>query len=344
MRRILCVFLGLIAAQPALAAPPGASLAKDLARQLDRRPIILLGEHHGSVRYHAMRQALLRDRNLLCRIDDVVIESGSSLHQSIADRFVAGRPVARSEKVRIWRDTTQWLVWDSPVYERILDAVREANLGKRCSHPLRVVLAEPPIPWADVRNAADYRKYGERDQSYADIIEREVLAKGRRALMVVGGLHVHKRGAEGVAGRPMVASLLESKFPGRILSIDTVSDPKVAAMMGLRENRLTMVHGTAAGRMSFVTLAPNASAKVTVNGETQWKPLKELSWPPVQDVVDGFLFLGPDASTVEADPSIYREPAYQAELRRRAVILKDVYGLDFLPDLEALIATSKPGA
>jgi hypothetical protein len=44
---------------------------------------------------------------------------------------------------------------------------------------------------------------------------------------------------------------------------------------------------------------------------------------------------------IDPDPVLYRDPAYQAELRRRAPILRDVYGAEFLPELEALLATGR---
>ena len=148
----------------------------------------MLGEEHQSARYHALLQRLLRDRRFVCALDDIVLEAGNRLYQSTADRYVSGGRISQGEKARMWRNTTQWLVWDSPVYEQIYDTVREINTSKLCSHPLRVLLADPPIPWAEVHNAADYRKYGERDQTYADIIETEVLARHRRALVVIGGI------------------------------------------------------------------------------------------------------------------------------------------------------------
>ena len=134
----------------------------------------------------------------------------------------------------------------------------------------------------------------------------------------------------------MVAKILEGKYPGKIFSVYTDVNPDQAALLGLKMGRLKLVRGTAAGKLSFVRLVPNASARIVVNGETVWKPLNQLTWPAVEDVVDGFLYLGPD-SAVAADPAIYRDPTYQAELRRRAPILKDVYSLDFLPELEALL-------
>jgi hypothetical protein len=74
-----------------------------------------------------------------------------------------------------------------------------------------------------------------------------------------------------------------------------------------------------------------------VGRDTSWVPLGDLRFPPAAQVVDALLYLGADSATVDPDPAIYRDPAYQKELRRRAPILSEVYGMNFLTDLEDLL-------
>ena len=54
-------------------------------------------------------------------------------------------------------------------------------------------------------------------------------------------------------------------------------------------------------------------------------------------VVDGVLYLGGDETRVFPPPSIYLEPAYQKELRRRIRIIKGYNGQDFEPILDDLV-------
>ena len=59
-------------------------------------------------------------------------------------------------------------------------------------------------------------------------------------------------------------------------------------------------------------------------------------WPPFGDVVDGVLFIG-DQTLLYPPPSIYLDPDYQRELRRRIAIIKEFSGQDFGPGLDDLI-------
>jgi hypothetical protein len=61
-----------------------------------------------------------------------------------------------------------------------------------------VLLGDPPVDWDSVHALADLRPWLNRDAHAAAIIRREVLAKGRRALVIYGDEHI-ARGA-GIVG------------------------------------------------------------------------------------------------------------------------------------------------
>jgi hypothetical protein len=55
---------------------------------------------------------------------------------------------------------------------------------------LRILLGDPPIDWDPVKAKGDPGKWvALRDTFPAELIEREVLAKHRRALVVFGNMH-----------------------------------------------------------------------------------------------------------------------------------------------------------
>src|SRR5688572_10866945 len=164
-----------------------------VVRAFERYALVGLGELHGNLDVHDVILALVRDERFAACVDDVVVEFGNAAHQRTVDRYVAGEDVP-VERLRLaWRDTVNPLTWDSPVYERFYRAVREANLKRRGGRQLRVVLGDVPVDWARVTRMADLGALGSRDAHYAGVVEREVLAKGRRALLVAGQWHLYKR-------------------------------------------------------------------------------------------------------------------------------------------------------
>ena len=327
-------------AEPPPVDIPGSAVAARLGDQLNRTPLIAVGESHRSARFHHFLESLIRNRDFICRVDDIVVEFGNSAHQATADRYVGGGEVSPDEKVRMWRDTGQWLVWDSPVYERFFDTVRDVNQRRLCPQPVRVLLGDPPIRWEQVRSAADYRAFAERDQAFAGIVEREVLARDRRALLIMGSTHILKGRPREYEGGATVGEILERRHPGRLFSVLPTDDAAVSAAAGLGpRRRLAVVGELPLGVESYARFASaRTSMRVMVGGERVWRPVNALDWPATATVVDALLLLDGQDEEIRPDPAIYRDPAYQAELRRRAAILAEVYGMDFLPELEALLA------
>ena len=80
------------------------------------------------------------------------------------------------------------------MFDEFFVAVRDLNRSLPRERQLRILLGDPPMDWSAVKNADDYRKILlQRDSHPADLIRREVLAKGRRALVIYGDGHFQAR-------------------------------------------------------------------------------------------------------------------------------------------------------
>ncbi|HTM03852.1 MAG TPA: hypothetical protein VL173_10130 [Vicinamibacterales bacterium] len=157
--------------------------------------VVGLGDTHGSERLSAFRLALLRDPRLAGVVDDVVVEFGASRYQDLIDRFVRGDTVAEADLRKVWEDTTAANpTWDRPIYEAVFRTVREVNAGRPPDQRMRVLLGDPPIDWDAVTTTDEYRALSLRRDSFAaDLIEREVIARNRRALAIFGDGHFQAR-------------------------------------------------------------------------------------------------------------------------------------------------------
>jgi hypothetical protein len=139
--------------------------------------------------------ALVRNPGLPEKVDDIVVECGNSLYQPILDRYIAGEAVPIIEVRQVWRNTTQPMCGFSAFYEQLFPLVRQVNLALPPSRRLRVLAGDPPIDWSKVKDRQVLSAFGDRDASIADVMEREVLAKHRKALMIFGYRHlVHDGG------------------------------------------------------------------------------------------------------------------------------------------------------
>jgi len=198
----------LVAAATLLAAgdPHGQDTSRTPAVRLDpvsvildaftRYSVVALGEGaHGNEQGHAFRLALIRDPRFAAVVNDIVVESGSARYQDVIDRFVRGEDVPDAALRDVTENTvTPTPAWDRPMYEETFRAVRDVNKSLPPERRLRILLGDPPIDWNAVTTPEAYRAVlMTRDSHPADVIQREVLARGRRALVVYGDGHFQAR-------------------------------------------------------------------------------------------------------------------------------------------------------
>lgn len=152
------------------------------------RQIVGIPDAHRNTGIHTFLLSLIRDPRFPTVVNDVVVECGNARHQDVADRFVRGEDVPYETLQKIWLDTTQAQPGcDSPQPEETLRTVRAVNASLRREQQIRVLLGDPPIPWEEVTTKVDHRKWiGMREIFPAEVVQREVVAKKRKALLVYG--------------------------------------------------------------------------------------------------------------------------------------------------------------
>jgi hypothetical protein len=175
------------------ADPQAGDATAALLTAMQSFPLVAIGERHGIQQMYDFVNALLHHPETAGRITDVVVEFGNSLHQDIADRFIlTDQRVTNTDLVRIWRFTIGGgVLWDSPMYAELFHTVRALNQTLPVGRRIRVLLGDSPFDHRRVRGPHD-KQYllaalRRRDANYAAVVEREVLAKGRRALLRTPG-------------------------------------------------------------------------------------------------------------------------------------------------------------
>ena len=309
-------------------APPTVEPASaGLLTAFDEHRLVAVSEGHRLEQDKQFLLALVASPEFPARVNDVVIEFGNARLQSVLDRYVAGEQVAPDLLRRVWADTTVVNgLWDAPVYERFLAGVRERNRALPKLQRLRVLACDPPIDWAKVKSVADAAPYLDRDSFCASVLEREVMAKRRRALVVMGDAHVARRD---VTGRQVdnAVTLVERKNPGSVfVALTYLGQYKDSALI---EERLTagpvpslsLLRGTWLGALPAVPPRPPTRTRVG-GGQSISETVAVTNPARLEDVADALLYLGPKSSLTRSRPSPKRfSPDELQELERRHRIL-----------------------
>ena len=242
-------------------------------------------------------------------VDDVVVESGNSRYQELADRFVRGEQIQPAALRRIWLDTTQQQVASGDV-PALFTTVRALNASRPAHRRLRILLGEPPIDWESLKTADDYTAWQAKPESSRDgfaveLIRREVLARNRRALALYGAGHFFRK----VVDRSIVTILERAQT--RVFTIWTNAAFELSSAQADVQQwpvpSLASVRGTVLGRVGFASyLGPNA-------GDV---PAEWLA--PMEEQFDAVLYLGPLSAITLDRPTPWRcdEPAWPERVRR----------------------------
>jgi hypothetical protein len=191
MRPLLLV---LFLSSPALAQDP----VQGIIALFDTYRIVMLGEIHESKQEYDLLRKLVATPGFSDRVNDIVMEFGNARYQDVVDRYIAGENVPLAQVQKAWQDTVGALGPASPVYGEFYGAVRAANLKLPKDRRMRVLLGDPPIDWSQVQTREDIGPFLPfRDSFYASVVRYQVIAKKRKALLIMGEGHFRRNN-----GRP----------------------------------------------------------------------------------------------------------------------------------------------
>lgn len=309
MRTACLLFLAsCVVAQPAAETVKPQPAVSAILNLFDRYRIVMLGEAHQCIEEHNLFKALVESPDFAGRVNDVVVESANSLYQPILDRYIAGEAVPPRDLEKVWQNFLG-APGGTPLapYHGLFAAIRARNQVLPAEKRIRVLAGDPPIDWDRVQTRDDIAPFlGFRDEHFASVVRYEVLAKRRKALIVIGAGHIERHGGKpGLIEQQLLTAFVKSYVitPGMSLYLDQPLDARFANWPA---PSLLEMKGTWVGAQPFVNLRTHAT---------------EGTWG---ETADAYLYLGARESLTQGGEAFNLEGTpYGAELRRRWKILFD---------------------
>lgn len=303
-------------------------------------PLVALCERHQLQEEHDFLTAMLFRPDLPAGLTDVVVEFGNAQYQDIADSYILKcKPVANARLEKIWRYTIGGgVVWDAPVYAQFFRTVRAVNWMRPASRRLRVLLGDPAFDHAKVKGQAE-KPYvlsvaGDRDSHFAQVVEREVLAKDRRALLIAGSGHLLRGVKDDHTNQPNAVTLLDKTHHGKIFVIEPLFLPPAQAgkERSSREQSILKWSRPSLASLSGTWLgaSPGPMAHRAVTPDSSLYAAQ----------ADAVLYLGAgeNLTVSRADPALYQGGEYADELNRMKKVAAELgltVNLDGLPAAKA---------
>lgn len=158
----------------------------------DSYAVVAIGDEHGLQQLGDFYQALLRHPEFAKKVDALVVEYGNARYQDLIDRYVNGEDVPAEDLQKVWSDAVGKIPGGTEVmYPQLFAAVRAVNQSLPDDQKLRILLGDPPIDWSQVQDRSDVEPFqAQRDSHFAQVVTDEVLAKGLKALVIIGSTHL----------------------------------------------------------------------------------------------------------------------------------------------------------
>jgi hypothetical protein len=303
-------------AKPAGVEPAPEPAVSAILAAFDTYEVVGMPEAHGMKDLDDFILSLIRNPAFPEKVNDIAVECGNSLYQPELDRYIAGEDVSFAAVRKAWRNTTQPMCGMSGFFEQFFPLVRAINQKLPPERRLRVLAGDPPIDWEQVKTFQEMSTFLRRDASIAAVMEKEVLSKHRKALMLFGTFHLmHGMGA---------VAIYEKDYPDVTFVIselgifDTdLSRLSASPFASWPIPSLARAKGTWLGALDSAHFFP-APLRIDKECNIQNELPKELQ-KPMESLVEAFLYLGPqDLRLGEQIPAdIVLDDGYMRELQRR---------------------------
>jgi hypothetical protein len=280
---------------------------KAILAAFDKYEVVGMGAAHGNKDLDDFILHLIRDPAFPDKVNDVVVECGNSLYQPVLDRYIAGDDVPLSEVRPVWRNTTALMCSVSGFYEMLFPVVRRINHKLPPEKRLRVLAGDPRLDWSKVTVQSEVML--DRDANIASVMEKEVLSKHRKALMLFGEFHLFHSNKSAPRGLGSAVRRYETDYPGVTLVIG---------------NTLVFTDSAPPANDEWETrMASWPFPSLVQHIQGTW--LGDVDKTYFSEMVDAYLYLGPgDLMLAEPRPAeIFSNKEYMTELHRRAAIIGD---------------------
>lgn len=287
----------------------------------DKYEVVAMPEAHGTKDLDDFIFLLIRSPEFPEKVNDIAVECGNSLYQSVLDRYITGEDVPFTEVRKVWRNTTVAMCGTSGFFEQFFPLVRAINEKLPAGKRLRVLAGDPPVDWDRVKSFQDILNLSHRDASIASVMEKEVLSKHRRALMLFGTFHL-------MHGNPSAVSIFEKDYPNLTFVISDLGvfnlERSTTSQMPVTTwpvPSLVRAKGTWLGALDLAHFLPPPILIDEKDCTVQNEFPKDLQ-KPMADLVDAFLYLGPQNLMLKEQmpADIALDVDYRMELRRRETL------------------------
>jgi hypothetical protein len=306
--------------KPEAADPTPQPAVSAILSAFDKYEVVAMPQGHGMQDLNDFILSLIRNPAFSEKVNDIEVEFGNSLYQPMLDRYIAGENVSFTEVQKVWRKMGQPASGASGFVEQFFPLVRALNQKLPPERRIRVLAGDSPVDWDQIKSMNDVIRLVHRDASAASVMEKEVLSKHRKALMLYGMFHLLHMNEV----RASAVSMYEKDYPNLTFVISELGmfDTDLPTLSSSRFATwpipsVARAKGTWLGALDLGHFLPPPT-RIDEEDCQVHTEFPMMLQKPVEDLIDAFLYLGPqDLRLREKIPAdIALDAGYRAEFQK----------------------------
>lgn len=312
-----------------MSEPSAAPAVDGVMSAFQTHRLVGMCDWHGLAQQEDFYIDLIRDPRFAKDVGNIVVEFGGAAQQETIDRYTDGQEIPYEQLRRVWNETVGWTPTVTRLgYPNFFAQIRAVNQNLKPADRIHVWLGNPPIDWSTIKTRDEaIHVLHETDRYPANLIKTQILAKGKKALVIYGSAHFYEEGT--------IKGLVETTYPNAFFMISpyvgfiekTCSDSfEEAHRQFPMQTLLTPVRNTV---LQSQLQAPgchffpgfNFAANVPQSERTRALAAMENEASGVDG--DALLYLGQAATLTESQtiPDLYLDERFRNEINRRRILM-----------------------
>jgi hypothetical protein len=326
LRSFLAIALLCITVSSAVAAPPPKITdAKDgFFEAFKSHSVVGLVEWHGLAQEMDFYVSLITDPRFARDVGNILLETGDASQQSTVDRYVNGEDVPYEDLRKVWADTVgtfPTVTFTGSI--NLYSVIRDVNRALPQERRIKVWLGDPPIDWSQIRSKADWEPIEKQRDSYpADLIKREIITKGKKALLIYGVGHLAR-----FPDWENIRSLIDKAYPNSLFVVSPYVGFAQAECAANFEKQFSgwpvpSLVGPVHGSTLEGAIAPPGCGSMEKRPAQSDSGYRSASQGNLGFTSNAILYLGARESFLlgPQDPDIYLDLQFRKEMNRRMSI------------------------
>jgi len=273
-----------------------------IVNKFNKHDLVAIGETHDKREVTDFYISLISNSEFRKKVDFIVIEMGNHLYQNTLDNYISGEEIDKKDLYKLWRDHTSCMLngSDNTSMIRLLKAIRDIN--KTSEYRIKVIAADPNIDWKKIKCVENFYKFlGQRDEYYAEVVRKYIVAKEKKGLLIMGNSHFNfqrtKYMLENNLNNPITSIIGSSKTKLFLLNIMSSSSFPYDKLNGIEKGSIILTSDSWLGELKISS--PFIKNK-TLESQT-----------------NGIIFLGKKNDLTSEMTTDFNDAQYIKELERR---------------------------